>query len=291
MIDRNLEKPKVRKLRKGDFKPKPELDVFFDNFEKEEYERDLELSSANLKRFSDSKNYAPENEMLEWKWRADVAGKRASYLQNLKTEREKKTLVTIEELETKIRSLSKRDRSISKEKIYPKSKEGEGETRGLNFTQRNLVGSSSVGDEKAPDKMESSDDEWIVIRIPKGDKLKFSADFMDKGVGDGKEQWLDGPCDLNTSIQELLDLRDEGRAVRKSKAEERIENVGRRRVRFGSGLMKPSPSTESLRRSIAPGSYDSWSSEKNKHLQREIDRQFKKTGRGKGVFEQDDGRR
>ena len=138
------------------------------------------------------------------------------------------------------------------------------------------MGSSSVEDEKAPDNMESSDDEWIVIRIPKGDKSKFSSDFMDKGVGDGKE-WLDGPCDLNTSIQELLDLRDEGRAVRKSKAEERIENVGRRRVRFGSGLMKPSPSTESLRRSIAPGSYDSWSSGKNEDLQRQIDSHFMRT--------------
>ncbi len=85
-------------------------DVFFDNFEKEEYERELELSSANLKRFSDSKNYAPENEMLEWKWRADVAEKRASYLQNLKTERERKTLVTIDELKNKIKRLSQAER-------------------------------------------------------------------------------------------------------------------------------------------------------------------------------------
>jgi hypothetical protein len=97
---------------------------------------------------------------------------------------------------------------------------------------------------------------------------------MDKGVGNGKE-WLDGPCDLNTSIQELLDLRDKGRAVRKSKAEERIRNEGRRRVRFGSGLMKPAPSLDSLRRSIAPGSYDSWSSEKHDKLGRQLDRQYR----------------
>ena len=260
LIDRNLEKPKSRKLEKIDFNPKPELEVFFDNFETEQYERELKLSSENLKRFMDSKNYAPENEMLEWKWRAEVAEERATYLQNLKTERAKKTLETIDLLENKIKRLSEKDKFESRTKTSSK---------------RNLEGSSSVRDEEAPDERESSDDEWIVIRIPKGDKSKFSADFMDKGVGEGKE-WLVGPCDLNTSIQELLDLRDEGRAVRKSKSEELIRNEGRRRVRFGSGLRKPSPSTESLRRSIAPGSYDSWSSEKNEDLQRQIDRQFEK---------------
>jgi hypothetical protein len=260
LIDRNVENPKSRKLRKMDFKPKPELDVFFDNFEKEHYERELEISSDNLKRFSESKNYAPENEMLEWRWRAQVAEERASHLQDLKTRSERISREKIDLLENKIKRLSQKDRFVSRTKTSPKN---------------NLEGSSSVGDDILLDERESSDDEWIVIRIPKGDKLKFSADFMDKGVGDGKE-WLDGPCDLNTSIQELLDLRDEGRAVRKAQAKERIRNEGRRRVRFGSGLMKPSPSTESLRRSIAPGSYDSWSGEKDEDLQRKIDRQFGK---------------
>ena len=65
MIDRNSIRTENRKLKKIDFKPTPELDVFFDNFEKEHYERELEISSANLKLFSDSKNYAPEREMLE----------------------------------------------------------------------------------------------------------------------------------------------------------------------------------------------------------------------------------
>ncbi len=66
--------------------------------------------------------------------------------------------------------------------------------------------------------------------------------------------------------------------MRKSKAEERIGNEGRKRVRFGSGKMKPAPSLESLRRSISPGSYDSWSGEKHEELRRQLGRQYSKQG-------------
>ena len=153
LIDRNLKKPKIRKLKRKDHKPKPELDVFFDNFEREHYERELELSSANLKLFSDSKNYAPEKEMLEWRYRADVATERVSYLQDLKTERERKAQSTIVQLENKIKSLSRMEKPLST------SKELEGEAKGSRSIQRNLEGSSSVGDQNAPDELESSDDE------------------------------------------------------------------------------------------------------------------------------------
>jgi hypothetical protein len=49
LIDRNLKQPENRTLKRIDLKPTPELDVFFDNFEKEHYDRELELSSANLR--------------------------------------------------------------------------------------------------------------------------------------------------------------------------------------------------------------------------------------------------
>ncbi len=206
--------------------------------------------------------------MLEWRWRAKVSEERVSRLQELEIQRDGNARKKIDKLEEKIKNLS-RELQTQKKKVN--------EGRNPDENHRYLEGSSSVGDEKAFDEGENSDGEWIVIRIPKRDKTKFRADFMDKGVGDGKE-WLDGPCDLNTSIQELLNMCDEGRAVRKSKAEKRMRNEGRRRVRFGSNLRKPTPPMESLRRSIAPGSYDSWSNRDQRKLEGRLNQQLNEQG-------------
>ena len=58
--------------------------------------------------------------------------------------------------------------------------------------------------------------------------MRFSADFMDGGVGDGKE-WLDGPCNLDITIRELLVMRDEGRAARKAREEGSLEGSSENR--------------------------------------------------------------
>jgi hypothetical protein len=43
-------------------------------------------------------------------------------------------------------------------------------------------------------------DRWLVIKLPKESKNKFSMDLIDSQADEGKE-WLDEPLDLDLSIK------------------------------------------------------------------------------------------
>jgi hypothetical protein len=53
-------------------------------------------------------------------------------------------------------------------------------------------------------------DEWLVIRIPKGNRSYVKVDFVDGDTEDEKE-WLEGPYHQRTTITDLLRMRDWGR--------------------------------------------------------------------------------
>jgi hypothetical protein len=278
LIDQADKTRRSNKITKGDFQPNSELDVFFDKFENQQFEEHKEMSSANLKKFSNSERYQLE----EWKYRADVAEERVIRLQNLKELRDSQHRSNIDKLENEVKKL-KAKKKVGIAMSYNKTKQTEGNAEWGSKGKRvryqrheeNLNVSSSVDEGKNDTSPENADDEWIVLRIPRNNRMRFSADFMDGGVGDGKE-WLDGPCNLDITIRELLVMRDEGRAARKAREEGSLEgsseNQGRRRRR---SKQKPAPDPLTLRRSIAPGSYESWSDSKPKEKGDEVDRQIK----------------
>ncbi len=80
-----------------------------------------------------------------------------SRLQEREIQRNENARRKIDKLEEKIKNLS-RELQTHKRKVN--------EGRNPDENHRYLEGSSSVGDEKAFDEGENSDDEWIVIRIP-----------------------------------------------------------------------------------------------------------------------------
>jgi hypothetical protein len=261
-----------KKIRKSNqskgckFKPNQELDVFFDKFEDLEFEGHRNKSSANLELCSDSEN-GKEKQLEEWKYRAKVAEERVTRLQNLKKLRDSQHRSNIDKLESKVKELKGGTRNEVNSVSMVRS-------RGVDRLERPV----------AKECVEGDDDEWIVLRIPKNNKMRFSADFMDGGVGDGKE-WLDGLLNLDCTIGELLKLRDEGRASRKAREQGAVEgaseNQGRRRQRRSQ--RKPNPDPLTLRRSIAPGSYESWSEPKPKGKDDEVDRQTKEQNRSNEV--------
>jgi hypothetical protein len=66
-------------------------------------------------------------------------------------------------------------------------------------------GYSSLGSSTSsslPSSVASEDgvDRWLVIKLPKENKNKFSMDLIDSQADEGKE-WLDGPLDLDLSIK------------------------------------------------------------------------------------------
>ena len=95
LIDQADKTRRSNKITKGDFQPNSELDVFFDKFENQQFEEHKEMSSANLKKFSNSERYQLE----EWKYRADVAEERVIRLQNLKELRDSQHRSNIDKLE------------------------------------------------------------------------------------------------------------------------------------------------------------------------------------------------
>ena len=68
-IDRTEPIRKLERIKKVDFQPNKELDVFFDKFENQMFEDHKEKSSANLRAFSNSDRAQKE----EWEYRAKVA--------------------------------------------------------------------------------------------------------------------------------------------------------------------------------------------------------------------------
>jgi hypothetical protein len=218
------------------------------------FEDHKEKSSANLKACSNS----DRAQKVEWEYRAKAAEERVTRLQNLKELRDSQHRSNINKLENKVKEL-KGEKAVGFAEVNNKFKQGRNHAR-----EENLNVSSSVEEGMKNYSRESSDDEWIVLRIPSWNRSKFSADFMDGGVGDGKE-WLDGLCNLDLTIGELLMMRDEGRAERKAREKRALEGVsenqGRRRRR---SKQKPAPDPLTLRRSIAPGSYENASLKKGK---------------------------
>ncbi len=280
LIDQAEQIRKSKKINKVIFKPDQELDVFFDKFENQLFEEHKEKSSANLKAVSNSERAQKE----EWRYRAEVAEERVARLQDLKELRDSQHRTNVDKLENKVKMLVKKKTggcARSDKRVRQDKNEARGE---------NLNVSSSVENRSKDNSNESSDDEWIVLRIPKNNRTKFSADFMDCGVGDGKE-WLDGPCNLDVTIGELIQMRDEGRASRKAREEGALEgaseNQGIRRRRRSKP--KPAPDLLTLRRSIAPGSYKSWSEHKPWDNEDEVDRQIKEhnTKRDDSLNEED----
>ena len=205
-IDRTARIRKLERIKEVDFQPNKELDVFFDKFENQMFEDHKEKSSANLKACSNS----DRAQKVEWEYRAKAAEERVTRLQNLKELRDSQHRSNINKLENKVKEL-KGEKAVGFAEVNNKFKQGRNHAR-----EENLNVSSSVEEGMKNNSRESSDDEWIVLRIPSWNRSKFSADFMDGGVGDGKE-WLDGLCNLDLTIGELLMMRDEGRAERKSR--------------------------------------------------------------------------
>ncbi len=131
-------------------------------------------------------------------------------MQNLKELRDSQHRSNINKLENKVKKL-KVKKTVGFANDDNKVKQARNQA-----PEENLNVSSSAEEGMKNNSIESSDDEWIVLRIPRNNRLKFSADFMDGGVGDGKE-WLDGLCNLDLTIGELIIMRDEGRAERKAR--------------------------------------------------------------------------
>ena len=99
-------------------------------------------------------------------------------------------------------------------------------------------------------------DRWLVIKLPKENKNKFSMDLIDSQADEGKEL---GRLTLTCRSKDLLKMRDEGRSSRLSRktslaASWKMKIVGRKK----SSKRKPGPKSETLRRSKGPGSYSSW---------------------------------
>ena len=93
-------------------------------------------------------------------------------------------------------------------------------------------------------------DEWLVIRIPKGNRSYVKVDFVDGDTEDDKE-WLEGPYHQRTTITDLLRMRDWGRRERRLNSRFARELKGAR----PKSKRKPTPSLESLARSIAPSGH------------------------------------
>jgi hypothetical protein len=100
----------------------------------------------------------------------------------------------------------------------------------------------------------------IVIQIPKGNGSYMNVDFVDGDTEDEKE-WLEGPYDQNTTIIDLISMKEEGREVRRSKSQHLRVNEGRSVGRKKSTSRKANPGKETLFRSIAPGDYGPWDPE------------------------------
>ena len=269
-IPRTASFRKLERMREVNFQPNKELDVFFDKFENQMFEDHKEKSSANLKACSNSEMGQKE----EWEYRAKVAEERVTRLQNLKELRDSQHRSNIYKLENKVRKL-KGEKTVGLAEVGNKGEQSE-----IHSRNENLNVSSSVEDRTKNNSGGSSDDEWMVLRIPRWNRSKFSADFMDDGVGDGKE-WLDGLCNLDITVGELIMMRDQGRAARKAKEKEAVEgktdNQGKRRQR--KSRRKPNPDPLTLRRSIAPGSYDSWSESKSKDKDDEVNSSIRERNR------------
>ena len=121
LIDQADKTRRSNKITKGDFQPNSELDVFFDKFENQQFEEHKEMSSANLKKFSNSERYQLE----EWKYRADVAEERVIRLQNLKELRDSQHRSNIDKLENEVKKL-KAKKKVGIAMSYNKTKQTEG---------------------------------------------------------------------------------------------------------------------------------------------------------------------
>jgi hypothetical protein len=70
-------------------------------------------------------------------------------------------------------------------------------------------------------------DEWLVIRIPKGNRSYVKVDFVDGDTVDDKK-WLEGPYHQRTTITDLLRMRDWGRKERRLNSRFKRELKGNR---------------------------------------------------------------
>ncbi len=110
----------------------------------------------------------------------------------------------------------------------------------------------SLVEDTCPDwdtEFDMETDEWLVIRTPKGNRSYVKVDFVDGDTEDNKE-WLEGPYHQRTTITDLLRMRDWGRKERRRNSRFARELKGQR----PKMKRKPTPSLESLARSIVPES-------------------------------------
>jgi hypothetical protein len=93
--------------------------------------------------------------------------------------------------------------------------------------------------------------EWIVLKVPRANSSFFLADFVDGDTIDEKE-WLEGPFHQHTTVSTLLDIKRQGRSVRRSQSRSLRKNEGKSVGRVKMTERKPRGSLASLQRSIAP---------------------------------------
>jgi hypothetical protein len=95
--------------------------------------------------------------------------------------------------------------------------------------------------------------EWIVLKIPKGNKTFFLADFVDGDMEDEKE-WLEGPYQQSATVEYLMEQKREGRKKRRQRSIYLRANAGKTVTKVKHLQRQPADcgSLESRARSIAP---------------------------------------
>ena len=196
-----------------------------------------------------------ENQARAWKSRAEEADKRVERLQVYQNNNEIRRNLKVDNMERKLNNISKSRELVFHSEIPTKSKE--------DLKVRRWDFRSKLEEQTKPkwaSEMIKLEDDWIVIQIPNGNESYMNVDFVDGDTEDEKE-WLEGPFDQSTTIKDLINIRDQGREARRLRSRRLRVNEGRSVGRVKSTTRKPRPAPETLFRSIAPGSRESWNPE------------------------------
>ncbi len=185
------------------------------------------------------------NKLADWRNRAQDAEERICILLEERA-------MELSRLEFKMDKLNRKISHQTRMKLTPGDDEPVVSERDQMRSKRGNLKDSLV-EHTCPEwdtEFDLATDEWLVIRIPKGNRSYVKVDSVDGDTEDEKE-WLEGPYHPRTTITDLLRMRDWGRKERRLNSRFFKELKGKR----PKSKRKPTPPLESLARTIAPGSH------------------------------------
>jgi hypothetical protein len=185
------------------------------------------------------------NQMAAWRNRSEAAEEKIKILLEERA-------MELKSLESKMERLNRKISHLTRLKLTPGKDETPSFEEGYAIPRRGHFKDSLV-EHTRPDwdtEFDMVTDEWLVIRVPKGNRSYVKVDFVDGDTEDDKE-WLEGPYHQRSTITDLLRMRDWGRRERRLDSRFARELKGAR----PKSKRKPSHPLESLARSIAPGGY------------------------------------